>query len=833
MARIPDTHGPRHEDERAGRDFVLDTRPWLERASEVAQIGPVASGVLLALGGLELAAPALADVVALTGAAYALWVMTRPVRLPWNLPERSGRKDPNELDTVRYKPTPAAGRDYLGNERFTRREIWRTREASNQHSTYPGATGSGKTGSMSSYAIGNALAQSSGATYVCAKGDKGVFEDAFAKAFEAGREDDVLLFSALGGESNTINQFADASANMIKETLVGLVNEPDPGSNGALFFGRMVAFIETIAPIARWIADNKGVRLDLERIRDLTELTNVVRMVQKREVKFVYAATGQEEIVDISGCPYLYIRGLESYLGETGSFDVDVSVKEQRSTAPAEQHSYVAMQLTEVFSQWLISLGHIFRVPSGDIDMADVVMQRRILVGLLPSLGSSEKTVSGLAKCLVAMLKAMMFHVLGHEIEGDYIEVNENKPSRAYAAYKVVRDEYAPQAAAGDDKMLAMSRSLNIEFLARLPGDRQRARPHGREGQRRDRQSEHHVRDAPAGSEDRAAGGRDRGQGAGRAYRAARDRERHLRRLPPSPARQHAEHEPDQLARPARPQARTGDHPLRQPAHPRELRLLQVRPAAGRPLQPAADDRAAEAGRDPPARRHIGPDQDGAADRAGNAFGSSPDVSGLAAGVVDLRRAACGRGRSAAGLAGGRAVLPPGQSGSDAGQGTPASGTHERGNGEDSQAGTPAATTLSGILRSAAEDRAAAGPFPDPGRLPKAYDQVTANFARIERLGGARGEDARKAARQVVGAYRQASRPRGPEKPDEISTAKLVTAINTLIDALDGKREGRPRLARSLLAIDRRCSARFGYAGSALRRWRRLSVGTCLPGPPR
>ena len=421
--------------------------------------------MLLALGGFALAAPALADVVALTGAAYAIWVMTRPVRLPWNLPERSGRKDPNELDTVRYKPTPAAGRDYLGNERFTRREIWRTREASNQHSTYPGATGSGKTGSMSSYAIGNALAQSSGATYVCAKGDKGVFEDAFIKAYEAGREDDVLLFSALGGESNTINQFADASANMIKETLVGLVNEPDPGSNGALFFGRMVAFIETIAPIARWIADNKGVRLDLERIRDLTELTNVVRMVQKREVKFVYAATGQEEIVDISGCPYLYIRGLESYLGETGSFDVDVSVKEQRSTAPAEQHSYVAMQLTEVFSQWLISLGHIFRVPSGDIDMADVVMQRRILVGLLPSLGSSEKTVSGLAKCLVAMLKAMMFHVLGHEIEGDYIEVNENKPSRAYAAYKVVRDEYAPQAAAGDDKMLAMSRSLNIEFL--------------------------------------------------------------------------------------------------------------------------------------------------------------------------------------------------------------------------------------------------------------------------------------------------------------------------------------------------------------------------------
>ena len=232
-----------------------------------------------------------------------------------------------------------------------------------------------------------------------------------------------------------------------------------------MFFGRAVGFLGAIAPVLTWMRDTHGVQLDLERIRDATELSNVVLLATKKQIRFTDSATGTSELLEFPDMPAALVQTLRSYLGQTGGFDLDVPLKEQRSQQPSEQHSYITMQFTEVFSQWLVSLGHIFKVRTGDVDMLDVVLNRRILVVILPSLENSDKTNAGLGKIVVAMLRSMMALTLGSKLEGDYGEIVGNRPSEAFAPFKVVFDELAYYVTAGMDGMLAQGRGLGMHFL--------------------------------------------------------------------------------------------------------------------------------------------------------------------------------------------------------------------------------------------------------------------------------------------------------------------------------------------------------------------------------
>ena len=337
-----------------------------------------------------------------------------------------------------------------------------------QHTAIPGTTGAGKTEALIALAIVNALVQGTGCVFVDGKADRKLYAKVFALARRYGREDDVFVWNFLtldGRDSMTCNPFGPASADTIREILVGQLTEPGQQGNGGVFFGRAVGFLGAIAPVLTWMRDEKGVQLDLEKIRDATELSNVVLLATKKQIKFTDSATGTSELLEFPDMPAALVQTLRSYLGQTGGFDLDVSLKDQRSQQPSEQHSYITMQFTEVFSQWLVSLGHIFKVRTGDVDMLDVVLQRRILVVILPSLENSDKTNAGLGKIVVAMLRSMMALTLGSKLEGDYQEIVGNRPSEAFAPFKVVFDELAYYVTAGMDGMLAQGRGLGLHFL--------------------------------------------------------------------------------------------------------------------------------------------------------------------------------------------------------------------------------------------------------------------------------------------------------------------------------------------------------------------------------
>ena len=89
------------------------------------------------------------------------------------------------------------------------------------------------------------------------------------------------------------------------------------------------------------------------------------------------------------------------------------------------------MQLTRAFTSLADTYGHILRTELAEVDFRDVVLNRRILVVLLPALEKSPEELSNLGKIIVASLKAMMASGLGEEVEGEYREVIERKPTNS------------------------------------------------------------------------------------------------------------------------------------------------------------------------------------------------------------------------------------------------------------------------------------------------------------------------------------------------------------------------------------------------------------------
>ena len=131
---------------------------------------------------------------------------------------------------------------------------------------------------------------------------------------------------------------------------------------------------------------------------------------------------------------------------------------------PSKQHGFALFYFTATFTQLAVSLGHIFKVLSGDVDMRDVVLNRRILIVNLPALENSGDTLAALGKIVVASLRGMMAQLLEARLSGDSSEIFSLKPGMGEGPFHVAFDELAYYATNGMDCMLAMGRGLNIMF---------------------------------------------------------------------------------------------------------------------------------------------------------------------------------------------------------------------------------------------------------------------------------------------------------------------------------------------------------------------------------
>ena len=231
-----------------------------------------------------------------------------------------------------------------------------------------------------------------------------------------------------------------------------------------MFGERAVALIGTITPVLVWLRDHKGVVLKIDLIRQSVELPWIWKVAMDRIVPLRDPPTGKETLLRVEDeIPEEITSPLRAYLGELPGYDDSLPLDRQKDSKPREQHGYAQFYFTPIFTQLSVSLGHIFRAEAGDIDMRDIVLNRRILVVNLPSLENSDRTLAALGKRGVASLRAIMAQLLGGSLEGTYDE--DSKPGMGKAPFWVCFDELASYAASGLEGMLRQGRSLNLAFV--------------------------------------------------------------------------------------------------------------------------------------------------------------------------------------------------------------------------------------------------------------------------------------------------------------------------------------------------------------------------------
>ena len=474
-----EVYGPESAHELGGAQSYRDVRSGFRGLRDA--LASSASGLLLGMTAVGMAIePGIVDLAVPACLLYAGWVLTRKVVLPFRLPKGARRKDHNYPDPENRRPRMAAGIIYLGRDFRTGQQLWIANDDGRQHVVMPGTTGAGKTVALLSL-VSNSLMHGSGFIFVDGKADNKLFAEVLALARKFGREDDVLALNFLvasgARDTNTFNPFAWGNADVIRELLVSQVEaNPKGGSGGGgneVFLNRAVALLGALAPALVWLRDNKGMPIDIERIRFATELSSIAALALEKRFLRLDVDTGEVESIDVSDIEPALLYPLSAYLGECGGYDKSLPHNKQKTDEPAKQHSFAVMHFSATFTQLAVSLGHIFKCESGDIDMRDVVLNRRILVVNLPTLENSGETTAALGKIVVASLRNMMAQTLGASLEGDYDEIVANKPSMSPTPFPVVFDEVGYYAVSGMDKMLAMGRGLGFMFylgFQELPG---------------------------------------------------------------------------------------------------------------------------------------------------------------------------------------------------------------------------------------------------------------------------------------------------------------------------------------------------------------------------
>lgn len=374
-------------------------------------------------------------------------------KLPFRIPKTSGLMDPGQINPGTDKPEKAEGITFFGNERKTKKELWFNNSDMRTHVLIFGSTGAGKTESLLSIAY-NSLVQGSGLIYVDGKGENVLFTKVFSMARTMGREDDVLCINYMTGSrdvfgaqekklSNTLNPFSSGGSGGLTELLVSLMD--DGGGGGDMWKGRAISLISAIMMALTYMRDQKEVLLDVDAIREYLILDNIIKLYKTRR-----------------DFPNHIRAAMRGYLVSLPGFQE--SAPKQNDTV-LEQHGYLQMQFTKLLGSLSDQYGFIFKTNLGEVDFKDVVLNRRILVVLLPALEKSTDELANLGKIIVACLKQMMAQALGATVEGTYAEVVETKPTNSPTPFMTILDEYGYYAVKGSAVMPAQARSLGFSMI--------------------------------------------------------------------------------------------------------------------------------------------------------------------------------------------------------------------------------------------------------------------------------------------------------------------------------------------------------------------------------
>lgn len=340
--------------------------------------------------------------------------------------------------------------------------------------------------------VSQALMWSSGFIFIDGKGTTEFYARTWSLARRFGREDDVRVINFTGGssdpdapsgsafsQSNTLNPFAKGSPDQLTNLIISLMG--DAGGGNDMWKKRAMSLVSGLMRALCEMRDAGTLLLDVQAIRDFLPLGQGV--VKKPGAKPVPKAQciddlTEEQWKDIrsrAGMIEIYLRALKgdfssaTALNMKGFFDtlpgfsLDKALNgDPQDTKASEQYGFLSMQLTGPLSSLADDFGHIFRTPLGEVDMADIVYNRRILVVLLPALQKAPDMMKNCGTIIISMIKMMMGLASGSDLEGSKKTIIDAKPTRAPSPFILVADEVGYYMVDGLDVMMAQGRSLGF-----------------------------------------------------------------------------------------------------------------------------------------------------------------------------------------------------------------------------------------------------------------------------------------------------------------------------------------------------------------------------------
>lgn len=460
--------GLEERQEQKSQQLLRDTRSLGQRIGDFLK-NPLHVAIILAMmAAVSVFFSMVADILLVLGTILFLVTLGRKITLPFRMPLRSHCLDYGDPMPGSNKPRKGRGIYFFGNELKTDLELWFANEDMRTHALIFGSTGSGKTEALVSLAY-NALVQGSGFIYVDGKGDNSLFAKVFSMVRSMGREDDLLLINFMTGAkdiigpqknrlSNTMNPFAIGSSSMLSQLVVSLMDSGSSGGDGDMWKGRAINFVEALMKILVAMRDAGHILLDANSIRNYFALERIEAMVTDKA--FI---RDDQDPINIENLPALVTEPIKNYLINLPGYNKEKKGKQVSQVL--EQHGYITMQLTRVFGSLADTYSHILRTNLAEVDFKDVVLNRRILVVLLPALEKSPDELSTLGKVVIASLKAMMAAGLGDAVEGDYRDVIQRKPTNAPTPYLCILDEYGYYAVKGFAVVPAQARSLGFSVI--------------------------------------------------------------------------------------------------------------------------------------------------------------------------------------------------------------------------------------------------------------------------------------------------------------------------------------------------------------------------------
>lgn len=358
---------------------------------------------------------------------------------------RHGRKAPfigRHENSILHLGTDARGR-----------EMWMDAGMLRRHVIVSGTTGSGKSELLLGM-MANAMAWGGGGIFLDGKGDVASYARLASAARKFGRESDFYVLNFLTGNavetdhdglaarSNTVNPFKTMAADAITQMLVETMEEV--GGDGAMWKGRSVAMFTAVIRALVWLRDADYIDLNITEIRDHLSLRRIIDL------------GNPEAYPDM---PMLIRKSVKSYLKALPGFKEEMGYRQSQITI--EQHGYLEMQWVRTLGMMADVYGHIFHSGDSEVDLIDVIKNRRTLLVLLPVLDKSSFAVEALGRLVVGMVRHMAAAALGTTVGGGYDELAA-MPIKSERPFLCVFDEASHYLTEGMDTLVSQSRSLNI-----------------------------------------------------------------------------------------------------------------------------------------------------------------------------------------------------------------------------------------------------------------------------------------------------------------------------------------------------------------------------------